>query len=45
MPSSNWGWQNRWFYLRNDGGLLPEDTGRMVVECPMKWGWDAPTDK
>jgi hypothetical protein len=39
MPSSNRGWQNEWFYLRNDGGLLPEYTRKMVVECPAKWGW------
>ena len=45
MPSSNRGWQNRWFYLRNNGGLLPEYTGRMVVECPVKWGWGAPADE
>ena len=42
MPSSNRGWQNRWFYLRNDGGLLSEYTGKMVHECPTKWGWGAP---
>jgi hypothetical protein len=23
LASSNKGWQNRWFYLRNDGGMLP----------------------
>ena len=45
MPSSNRGWQNGWFYLRNDSGLLPEYTGRMVVECPAKWGWGAPADE
>jgi len=42
MPSSNCGWQNGWFYLRNDHGLLPEYTGKMVLECPTKWGWGAP---
>jgi hypothetical protein len=42
MPSSNRGWQNGWFYLQNDGGLLPEYTGKMVHECPTKWGWGAP---
>ena len=41
MPTSNWGWQNGWFYLRNDGGLLPEYTGKMVVECPEKCAWGA----
>ena len=39
------GWQNGWFYLRNDGGLLLEYTGKMVVECPVKWGWGTPTDE
>jgi len=45
MPSSNRGWQNGWFYIRNDGGLLPEYTGKMVKECPQKWLWGAPTDE
>jgi len=42
MPSLNRRWQNGWFYLRNDGGLIPGYTGKMVVECPAKWGWGAP---
>ena len=42
MPSLNRGWQNRWFYLQNDHGLLPEYTGKMVMECPNKWWWRAP---
>ena len=37
MPSSNRGWQNGWFYLRNDHGLLLEFTGMMVKECLEKW--------
>jgi hypothetical protein len=45
MPSSNRGWQNRWFYLRNDGGLLPEYSEKMVVECLAKWEWGAPMDE
>ena len=45
MPSSNRGWQNRWFYLRNDGGLLPEFSEKMVVECLAKWEWGAPMDE
>jgi len=44
MPTSNRGWQNGWFYLRNDDGLLSEYTGKMVVECPEKWAWGAPTE-
>jgi len=35
-------WKNRWFYLWNNHGLLPEYTGKMVTECPDKWGWGAP---
>ena len=45
MPSSNWGWQNGWFYLQNDDGLLPGYTGKMVKECPQKWAWGAPTEE
>ncbi|XP_021305576.1 uncharacterized protein LOC110431181 [Sorghum bicolor] len=32
MPSSNRGWQSGWFYLRNDGGVLPKYSGKMVTE-------------
>ena len=45
MPSSNQGWQSGWFYIRNDGGLLPEYTGKMVKECPQKWVWGAPAEE
>ena len=45
MPSSNRGWQSGWFYLRNDGGLLPEYTGKMVIESPQKWAWCAPAEE
>ena len=45
MPSSNRGWQNGWFYLRNDGGLLPAYTGKVVTESPQKWVWGAPTEE
>jgi len=45
MPSSNRWWQNGWFYLRNDGGLLPAYTGKMVTESPQKWVWGAPTEE
>ena len=45
MPSSNRGWQSGWFYLRNDGGLLPAYTGKMVTESPQKWVWGAPTEE
>jgi len=45
MTSSNRGWQNGWFYLRNDGGLLPAYTGKMVTGSPQKWVWGAPTEE
>jgi len=45
MPSSNRGWQSGWFEIRNDDGLLPEYTGKMVTECPLKWAWGAPTEE
>jgi len=45
MPSSNRGWQSGWFYLWNDGGLLPKYTGKMVTEAPMKWAWGAPSEE
>jgi len=44
-PSLNRGWQNGWFYLRNDGGLLPAYSGKMVTECPQKWVWGAPAEE
>ena len=34
-----------WFYLRNDGGLLPSYTEKMVKECPQKWAWGAPAEE
>jgi len=45
MPSSNWGWQNGWFYLQNDGGLLSAYTGKKVTECPVKWAWGTPAEE
>ena len=45
MPSSNRGWQSGWFYLRNDGGLLPPYTGKMVTEALQKWVWGAPAEE
>jgi len=45
MPTSNRGWQNGWFYHRNDGGLLPVYTGKMVTESPQKWVWGAPSEE
>jgi hypothetical protein len=31
LVSSNKGWQNRWFYLRNDDGMLPPFSQRVVT--------------
>jgi hypothetical protein len=35
--SSNKGWQNRWFYLRNDGGMLPPFSQRVVTAAGTNW--------
>jgi len=45
MPSLNRGWHSGWFYLRNDSGLLPGYTGKMVTECPQKWSCGAPAEE
>jgi len=45
MPLSNRGWQSEWFYIRNDGGMLPGYTGKMVTECLLKWAWGAPAEE
>jgi hypothetical protein len=39
LVSSNKGWQNRWFYLRNDGGMLPPFSQRVVTVAGMNWCW------
>jgi hypothetical protein len=39
--SSNKGWQNRWFYLRNDGGMLPPFSQRVVTAAGTNWRWGA----
>jgi hypothetical protein len=31
LASSNKGWQNWWFYLRNDGEMLPPFSQRVVT--------------
>jgi hypothetical protein len=41
LASSNKGWQNRWFYLRNDGGMLPPFSQRVVTAAAMNWRWGA----
>ena len=37
LASSNHGWYNSWFYLRNDDGGFPPYTGRIVESQPEKW--------
>jgi hypothetical protein len=39
LVSSNKGWQNRWFYLQNDGGMLPPFSQRVVTAVGMNWRW------
>jgi hypothetical protein len=41
LVSSNKGWQNRWFYLRNDGGMLPPFSQRVVTAAGNNWRWGA----
>jgi hypothetical protein len=39
--SSNKGWQNWWFYLRNDDGMLPPFSQRVVTVAGDNWCWGA----
>jgi hypothetical protein len=41
LVSSNKGWQNRWFYLRNDDGMLPPFSQRVVTAAGDNWRWGA----
>jgi hypothetical protein len=41
LVSSNKGWQNQWFYLRNDGGMLPPFSQRVVTAAGNNWRWGA----
>jgi hypothetical protein len=41
LVSSNKGWQNRWFYLRNDDGVLPPFSQRVVTAAGANWCWGA----
>ena len=43
--SSNSGWQAGWFYLRNDCGLLPAYTGKVVEERPHHWAYGPVEDE
>jgi hypothetical protein len=42
LVSSNKGWQNRWFYVRNDDGMLPPFSQRVVTAASDNWSWGLP---
>jgi len=37
LTSNHAGWDNQWFYLRNDDDLLPAYTRRLISERPDHW--------
>ena len=39
MTTNNREWDRAWFYLPNDGELLPSYTGTVLVEKPDSWGY------
>jgi hypothetical protein len=39
LVSSNKGWQNWWFYLRNDDGVLSPFSQRVVTAAGDNWHW------
>jgi hypothetical protein len=39
--SSNKGWQNQWFYLRNNDRRLPSFSQRVVTAAGSNWRWGA----
>jgi len=39
MTTNNREWDRAWFYLRNDGELLPPHTSKVLVEKPDSWGY------
>jgi hypothetical protein len=43
LVSSNKGWQNRWFYLQNDDGVLPPFSQRVVTAVGDNWRWGGHT--
>jgi hypothetical protein len=41
--SSNKGWHQKWFYLKNhDDAPLPDFTGRWYKDAPEKWMYGPP---
>jgi hypothetical protein len=45
LASSNKGWQHRWFYLRNDGELLPPFSQRVVTTATDAWRHGTPHER
>jgi hypothetical protein len=45
LASSNKGWQRRWFYLRNDGELLPPFSQRVVTTAVDAWRHGTPHER
>jgi hypothetical protein len=45
LVSSNKGWQRRWFYLRNDGEMLPPFSQRVVTVAADAWRHGTPHDR
>jgi hypothetical protein len=45
LASSNKGWQRRWFYLRNDGEMLPLFSQRVVTTAADTWRYRTPHDR
>jgi hypothetical protein len=45
LASSNKGWQRRWFYLRNDGELLPSFSQRVVTAATDAWRHGTPHER
>jgi hypothetical protein len=45
LASSNKGWQRRWFYLRNDGKMLPPFSQRVVTVAADAWRHGTPHDR
>jgi hypothetical protein len=40
LISSNNGWHNGWFYLRNDDGQLPRFSGQVLMSQKESWAYD-----
>jgi hypothetical protein len=45
LASSNKGWQRRWFYLWNDGEMLPPFSQRVVTAAADTWRYGTPHDR